>query len=674
MPMDDMGVLSQDSFFTPWGGGRFSPPPLPPRPTESSDEDDPDYAYIDENKVKGPDGQGRNESEINRRGSPSVDDQLKELERSIKMENKAKKRAAAASQRKTQTLGRLPSQRPARPQLNPRLSFVPADPEDYLEPVPSKRVHNQPLRLTSSREAPSVAHSRTMSEPDSFPLPLPSPIKMLSQPAYTMSETEFFSQPRASPTREDSPIETSPMRRDFMVENAPTLPPRTWRKESSTSTLSTGSLGSPSGLSVGARSRNNSWNEEESPTVSFRAHLGNRSSASEDMLKNRESLRNSIIVEEPHDLNINPPLQLEQKESTSPLPNGHSSPPPLPPRSPFKERASRQSSASSVSSTSSSTRCPRCRGKKMKYSVEKTSSLNDHRAPQEIDPPKGSLPDLNRTSSVPENSLVHHHHHRHRHSPDSSTEVLPSGSTPSLPSTHNLEYLPIMSGSSEENEQSPSAVDTELTSQMDMLNSFVESLEYLETKVMGNTAVKQQERSPKPSRSPKDQKKSIRTDLDAAMRQTAQVQADLSRPTRRMASENKSLPSLANGHAPCKRISGTRGNPVTRHHTITAFPLSSNNNNNSVSSRTNSPVPQQNGLRSPPPPVPPRSLVSLNVAGEIETQSSPKASQIQSRSLGRQASLGSALRRPSYHRPNHNDRESSTVFIHHLRDRHVTRL
>ncbi|XP_064395222.1 serine/arginine repetitive matrix protein 1-like isoform X2 [Halichondria panicea] len=112
---------SQDSYFGRFGPGVSSPPPLPARPVESSDEDDPDYAYIDETEVKGPTGEGA--ANVKRTPSDELDDQLNELRKSIQRENKAKKRM------KAQTLQRI----------HTTPSFLPADPADYLVPVPSKR-------------------------------------------------------------------------------------------------------------------------------------------------------------------------------------------------------------------------------------------------------------------------------------------------------------------------------------------------------------------------------------------------------------------------------------------------------------------------------------------------------------------------------------------------------
>ena len=113
---------SQESYF--------SPPPLPPRPVESSsDEDDPDYAYIDEKEVKGPNG-----GKVERTASNELDDQLNALKKSIQRENKARRREA--EKQRVQTLHRRP-----RHHVSPR--FIPADPQDYLIPVSSKHSQTQ---------------------------------------------------------------------------------------------------------------------------------------------------------------------------------------------------------------------------------------------------------------------------------------------------------------------------------------------------------------------------------------------------------------------------------------------------------------------------------------------------------------------------------------------------
>ena len=148
------GSLSQDTLTPPPNllSSRYSasPPPLPPRLHDSSsDEDDPDYAYIDEKKVKGPKNQGHSANKKKERvrpPSPSIDEQLKEIERSIKRE-KAKKHAAAADAEKRRAHAIHPSLFSANRQINsftsklplgPKLAFVSLDSEDYIHPLPSR--------------------------------------------------------------------------------------------------------------------------------------------------------------------------------------------------------------------------------------------------------------------------------------------------------------------------------------------------------------------------------------------------------------------------------------------------------------------------------------------------------------------------------------------------------
>ena len=714
-PVEDSGVaiLSQDtlapspSIFS----GRYSasPPPLPPRPHESSsDEDDPDYAYIDEKKVKGPENNShsadkKKEDERVRPPSPSIDEQLKEIERSIKREKKAKKRAAAADaeKRRAHTIHR--SHRQINPltlnlSLGPKLTFLSPDPEDYLDPVPSHKGQSQLPTSNSAGcyEVPIITHSRSSSEPD--PMHVSFPAISLSQPA---PETGVFQGGVRL-----LPSSVSPSQDKLLDENRPALPPRTWRR---TSSASANSVTSSSSVGEGSMvSKSSSVLAEEtdfhSPTaVQVR---GRSASMTDDTLsKLGDSLKNSVIPEEPQDSGSSTPAIEEsadtlQVSATSPSATDHYSPPPLPPRSPLKEKLSRQSSSSSVSSTSSS-RCPRCRSKRAKSSVGKTVSLNDHKrrsSPHTEDSSKGSLPNLNKSLSVPEDSLSHSQHSKHsrecRESLDSSTDGIPGDSTPSLPSNQYLELIGDSSGPTDEHSYlqlladengspgspPPSQLDNELQSQLEQLDSFVQTLEYLEHKVScqpkGSNGRVSSSRSAQ-AQSRDEQMKVVRTDLDAAIKQAKQVQMDLSQPAKPMSMESGAS-VIVNGHTPCRRISGTRGPPaLQKHPTVAEIPLHSNNNNNATTyatctHHTNGALPQQNGSlpHSTPPPIPPRSFVSL---GQQEQPNSPKPAMTKSRSPGRQTNMGfhslpRTKERPSLQRRfNREDHESSTVFIHHIK-------
>ena len=719
-----MVALSQDtlapspSIFS----GRYSasPPPLPPRPNESSsDEDDPDYAYIDEQKVKGPENHSLHANVKNEDvPSPSVDEQLREIERSIKRENKAKKRAAADAERRAHTIHRshFSARRRINPTLSlplsPKLTFAPTDPEDYLDPVPSKRVQSQfpDPDNAACYEVPVVIHSRSSSEPD--PMNVSSPTKFLSQPA----EPGGFQLGTRLLSASMSPDRSSPNVSPTLIldENRPVLPSRNWRR---TSTASNNSVTSSS--SVGSMvSKSSGVGIEEvdfhSPTAAGHARVRSASMTDDAFSKLSDGLLNSVIPEETHDSGSSTPA-MEEAAATDPSAIGDSSPPPLPPRSPLKEKLSCQSSTSSVSSTSSS-RCPRCRSKRAKSRVGKTASLNDHKrrsSPHMEDGPKGSLPDLNKSLSVPEDSLSHRRNHRHsqecRGSLDSSTDGIQSPSRPSnkyleliadssIPPTDENSYLQLCA---DEPESPPSQIDNELQSQLEMLDSFVQTLEYLETKASQNsnrggsssraaghdpnsTGGGSSSRAAGHDPNRDEQRRSIRTNLDDAIKQAKQVQLDLSQPAKRLPSENGKAVVL-NGHTPCRRISGTRGPPALyKHQTVAEFPLSSGNNTvvpTTHAHHANGSLPQQNGSlpQSTPPPIPPRSSVSLT---QEEQPNSPRTAVTKPHSPGRQANTGfhslprtlkgrSSLQR----RFKREDHESSTVFIHHLkRSMHMTEI
>lgn len=616
------GVLSQESFFTTHVGpnGTMSTygPPLPPRPAEtSSDEDDPDYAYIDENKVKGPD---RRNSEC---GSPTVDAELEDIEHSIMMEKKKKRRAAVAESKRTMTLGRYPAHRHS-PRTTSQLTFVSADPEDYLEPVPSKRL-----------------------------------------------------QQSGSPPQDRSPVEVSPTRGEGDRGNPPILPPRTWRVGSTTSNLSTSSVTSTSstgGVSAGVVSRASISSAPETGSDDQPAKV--HSAIPEEPTTSAMSTQSPKQLDEP-----NPAQHSQSPRSTTPdLP-----PPPLPPRSPIKDRHSHQSSSSSISSTSSSTRCPHCRNKKTKNSLGKTFSLTNHvihpSSYHEELAAKSSLPpDLNKTLPVPENSLCHDQHNRCSH--DSSKDVLPSESIPSILSSEYLMLVGDNSGTADEPMSPIAAVETELQSQLEVISNCVQTLEYLETKVNRENG------KFKSASQISLEKSTIQTDLDAAMRQTEQVQADLMVPLKGFTDK-----PLHNGHAACKRVSGTKGPPPPSEQSNThVSPTSSTPAVNGSLTQQQLPhwTSPLSGLNSPPP-IPPRSHVSLGQPQKKalrRQKSSPK--QIMSRvdgtsqshtvkTMSKSVSLGSNSSLRSYYGThsqwlNHAEPQSSTVFVHHLADRRLNHL
>ena len=387
--------------------------------------------------------------------------------------------------------------------------------------------------------------------------------------------------------------------------NPPALPPRPWRNSSVTSVSSVSSATSPSNSTV--------------PSLT-RSPAGNRPSISEER---------SIIEEEKHSPILGSPKESRQASnaeqsavvggngdqmgskdgSSSPIDEGSSSvspPPPLPPRSPTRdrERLSRKSSSSSASSnTSSSHRCPRCRSlKKTKPMVGKTASLDPRGGIQgpvqnlTKEENRKSLPDLNNASPFPENNLAlnrqHHGHsvsreHNHGHSCSkcsvgSSTDGFPggaatsSGSLPASSSSQNFEYLQLLSEEGERRTQQQVDIDTDVSPALDLLSSCLQDLEYLENKVN-----QQSNNSPPNSGSPNQLKNShksaaaianeqrrmaVQTDIDAAMRQTELVQADLNMSRRSIRPVNSVGPEetrrmVANGHPPL----------LKKHNTVNAF-------------------------------------------------------------------------------------------------------
>ncbi len=631
--------LSQDSFFSFQPRYNTSPPPLPATP-DSSDEDDPDYAYIDENKVKGPGNVGK------RPPSPTVEDQLKAIERDIRRENKAKKREE--ERMKTLRPG-MPAGRDRSPvSFGPKMDFVPADPSDYIEPVPSARVQlgqslTQPSDdLNGGYEVPMSlqirATRRTYSESDSAPL---------SQPIQSFNGVGLLKD--HLPTREEY-LPRVPSAKGGL-ENAPILPPRPWRNNSTTSVNSVTSSGSGSYNRNSTGATMTSVETIDSAAI-FQPRAYRISTSSDDPMspRARDSLHESTIPEEPLD---SPPARTggashsPPRLSVSPekeLSHSHSSsPPPLPPRSPLKEHVSRQSSSSSTTSA----RCPRCRTRSIHRStVGKTSSLNEHQLPltphyHRDSSTKGSLPDLNKSLSVPDGTTETT---RHRHSSGSPSSSIYIDTLPAGTSAANFEYLQLLRHEGEEEaDQSP----TSPQSQMDILSSLSQTLDL--------DHMRQDVRIPhgQTARDLDEQKKSIQTIMDAALRLTQQVQEDLSQPARQpVPSADLRKFHVPNGHTPSPRM--VRPPPLLKHKTIATLPSLSSS---SPHSHMNGSTPHH--LISPPasarPPVPPRSLVSLGVEG----QPSPR--------YGRASTIH------GLHRNRAPDSESSTVFIHHLR-RSATKL
>lgn len=729
-----MGNLSQDSFFTHGTGLGHSPPPLPPRPSYISknyngdDSDDPDYAYIKEDEVKGPknttDTSASNAAKQHR-PSISVDDVLNRLEQDIIRDNRAKEQRKS---RRTQTLNRAPMSHQVAPlshqvaplSLGPRITFPPAaKPQDYMDFVPSKR--SQIKSTSSEPEKTNIAasHIRSTSEPDSRPFHSPS--RVLSQPPPVFEDNEDVASASPLPpitTREHKSQPVRPMSdhnpadySTFELSSAPALPPRTWRNASTSSYNSlgsssnlgydpTGSISSASNVAVfsgtNPSEKGVSLSEGDASPTSEGTMLSGLSSGSGPVVSSENitsnANRNMVKFQA---RKITPPHSSDRENKAAPTtipeetmpqasnimsrpttttttgapPNAEVSgqnpyiPPPLPPRSPNKEKLSQKSSTSSTSSVSSSSsstgRCPRCRSlRKSKTSVSKTVSLDQRNVPttaatkRSPDDCRKSLPDL---ADMPEEGKCHRHTYRGRErhcsrcSPGSSTDALHHGdSNQTLRSTslHSFDYLQLV-GEEHKDSRPTSSIENELGAEMDLLNSCLQTLEYLEHKVNGvssasgaagtNTMTSVVSNSshsnPAPSSGGKSQwpavgakakppaqgdvKKSV---YMQAMKETQMVLEELSQPlsTYNMGKVPEIKKLVSNGHT----------SQFSKQSTLPGFTSSSSSPGlRGVRGYPNGTLPQRSSssmaITTPPlssghaPPVPPRSMVSLtnSVAG-----------------------------------------------------------
>ena len=527
-----LGNLSQDSFFTHGGG---PPPPLPPRPSphrvksysggrgDDEDSDDPDYAYIKEDEVQGPPSSEYAKVK-KQRPSISVDDALQLLEQDIMRDNRLKKKGEEERKR-SKTLGRPASQQlplqlgpPASQQLplqlGPRVHFPRQEPQDYTDFVPSKR--SQIKSTSSEPDKPHIpaAHFHSVSEPDTRVFSS-SPAKM-SQPPVFESSNEDIGSSDHTPPGDHTPS-------DYSVcapRSTPSLPPRTWRNTSSSS-FGSGSLStSVEGVVLSG--------EGVSPTSD-----GIAMTMSDGSGPTSPGLQATPTFITPDKENKAPPTTIPEEtlpistdqtnaDSASqgadhtPQEGDPATPPPLPPRSPGnKEKLSRKSSNSSNSSSSSG-RCPRCRSIR-KSSISKTVSL-DHRtaivAKGSHDNCRKSMSDLEAESNNATGVKGHRHsHHSHcsKCSPVSSTDALLGGSSTELlqggsstellqggSSTELLQqgghppqgeppqglgYLELVSEGPKGVTPASHDIDNELRPEMDLLDSCLQTLEYLEEKV-----------------------------------------------------------------------------------------------------------------------------------------------------------------------------------------------
>ena len=547
-----LGNLSQDSFFTHSTG--LIAPPLPPRPRPShrlgnyspdDDAEDPDYAYIKEDEVEGPPKKGANSKEKQQRPSNSVDDVLNELEQDIIRDNQVKKRRAQtlhATHTNPSRHQKVQKVAPPPLSLGPSITFPKTEPQDYTDFVPAKRSQLKSTSSEPDRTVVPVSHVRSVSEPDSRPIPSPS--RLLSQPPLTESNEEMDSSASPFPAQQQPPFSADHTPSDYsecQPGSAPALPPRTWRHASTSSFTSSGSntnfgsstnfggtnfgsselsgnasgsvFTSERGVATGAGAGGVSpsserLSDESAGTREKQVSPVSKKPASPDSKKPASPKESQIpvysVVNKPSKITLSdkenkaPPTTIPE-ESAQPgadqeAREGLGTPPPLPPRSPTKDKLVRKSSTSSTSSVSSNGRCPRCR--KSKTSVSKTFSLEPrgiHTSSAKVENCRKSMPDLADANPVPENSLEgkgHRYTHRHTHcskcSPGSSCDTLhgsDSGHSLHSSSQPNFGYLQLVGEEQKDLNASSSSVDNELGAEMDLLNSCLQTLEYLEHKV-----------------------------------------------------------------------------------------------------------------------------------------------------------------------------------------------
>ena len=587
-----------------------SPPPLPPRPILdelSSDEDDPDYAYIEDSEIEGPKSSSKREpkGEGERSESPSVDEQLLDIFRSIKREKK-EKRKKEAEKRRAATVAYRPthSQRPAL-RLGPQVPFAAADPADYIEPLSALSLpQTQTGRPKSSGdyETPVPIHKRSCSEPDNSPY---SAHKSLSQPTFPLARTSPM---RQSPTEEEA--------------NRPALPPR-WPSSQS---------GEDPNISPYAIVRQILPGKILEEPPDSRTAGDPDGQPAERGRKEQPQAEPSLVREQsstepaaappvtappgPAPVTVPPVSTTEATppDSSSTPPSSQASdadPPPLPPRSPIKEKLSWRSSTSSVTSnhshsSHSSTRCSKCQRRK-RPSVEKT--MSDHRMQPSRHPSsshfqasqKGSLPDLSIASVVPENSLQRSQHSQRTRKSTESHSSSDGDSNSSLHSQSNSGYLEIVADSSSMSPKSKSHSNPEEHLQQN-LHMLDEVMQYFDNKVSGlsqsTTLPRTRTESHKPAQ------------LQTTLSQNPASFHSLSSLNHSTQPPPQALTQTSNGHVPSQRINGAKYPPVfQRSHTAASLPSSP------PSSHPMHPIKSMsftNHSHAPPPPVPPRSDVSLS--------------------------------------------------------------
>ena len=546
-----------------------SPPPLPPRPLRdySSSEEDSDYAYIKEDEVKGPAKSPNSPSESPRgTGERTLDQELEDLEISMRRERKEKKRKAALEKKRAVTMAARPSHQ------RPPLFFTPADPEDYLEPL--SLGGNRP-RSTGDYATPIPSHGRSCSEPDTS---FCSDSKSLSQPTI---HTLHYNPPHLSPTPE-------------LCETPPTLPSRAWRsKESPDRSRDDSDISPYAVVSKILPGRIVEETDSRAPSARNRAKSSPTSTQRHELDQTQASDQSSEPAE--NSATSQNTAQNSTLDSTLAADGEAESAPPIPPRSPIKEKLSLCSSTSSIASNHShrsshghvaGVRCSKCL-RQLRAPVNKT--LSEHRGqplsqgmpPLHHHHEKCSLPDLNTTVNgvVPENSLQQQRQRGQRGRIPSASESRSSsdGSSSSLHSPGN--YLEIVPDSGTAGSSRGGTNSRGRNSDPESLQILDDFLQYFDDKV------------------------------------NSLNQADGSSPDQHRHAAFTSPPH-SNGCTPSRRMNGVKDPPLLQrsntlassvNHTHSPHPPHPIMPNKSLSFTT--------GTRSPAPPVPPRSDISLGGQG-----------------------------------------------------------
>ena len=253
-------------------------PPLPPRP-EESDSDDPNYSYIDEIMVKGPESQrGRSTSGVSgvkgRVSSPTLDNQLRKLKSIVELDEDRKKlrdeefkkwhdeelkkstmkrdKVANQTGRKAATL-HSPPRSSSRSRLP--MNFAQAEPEDYLEPAASKRLTSTSLEGVPKRDklSPNIDNLPQSLSDHSDNVNNSSSLSIETAPGEVLDNDQLPSDAHNNSAGIGNISNVNSGAVGGMIGpggNPPALPPRPQRKGSVTSVSSVSSATAPSNSSV----------------------------------------------------------------------------------------------------------------------------------------------------------------------------------------------------------------------------------------------------------------------------------------------------------------------------------------------------------------------------------------------------------------------------------------